>query len=66
MIYSLSELNEKERKRREKEVAQNNLETFILDTQDKLSQPEFESLTTDSERSKILEKCSQVNETDAT
>jgi hypothetical protein len=31
-----------------------------LDTQDKLSQAEFESLTTKKERSKILEKCSEV------
>ena len=54
------ELNEKDRLRREKEIAQNNLETFILDTSDKLSQAEFEAVTTEKERTSILEKCSEV------
>ena len=42
------------------EIAQNNLETFILDTSDKLSQTEFETLTTEEERANILAKCSEV------
>lgn len=53
-------MDEKDRLRREKEIAQNSLETFILDTQDKLTQDEFQSLTTEVERSQILEKCSEV------
>ena len=56
----MADYNEQDRLRREKEQAMNGLETFILDTQDKLSQTEFESLTTKKERSKILEKCSEV------
>ena len=59
-MISIAALNEKDRKRREKEIAQNSLETFILDTQDKLTQEEFESVTTEEERTNILEKCSQV------
>jgi len=58
----ISELNERDRQRKEKEIAQNTLETFILDTSDKLSQPEFESLTTEKERNKILTKCSQISD----
>ena len=60
ILCRISELNERDRQRKEKEIAQNTLETFILDTSDKLSQPEFESLTTEKERNKILTKCSQV------
>lgn len=60
-MISIAALNEKDRKRREKEIAQNSLETFILDTQDKLTQEEFESVTTEEERTNILEKCSQVS-----
>jgi len=56
------ELNEKDRLRREKEIAQNNLETFILDTSDKLSQAEFEAVTTEKERTSILEKCSEISD----
>jgi len=59
-LNRIAELNEKDRLRKEKEIAQNNLETFILDTSDKLSQSEFESVTTEAERDKILAKCSQV------
>jgi len=58
---SIGELDEKDRIRKEKEISQNSLETFILDTQDKLSQEEFESLTTEEERTKIIEKCSTVS-----
>ena len=53
-------LNEKDRIRKEKEISQNNLETFILDIQDKLSQDEFQALTTEEERTQILEKSSEV------
>lgn len=58
----IGELDEKDRIRKEKEISQNSLETFILDTQDKLSQEEFESLTTEEERTKIIEKCSTISE----
>ncbi len=58
--YRIDALNEKDHARKEKEIAQNNLETFILDIQDKLSQDEFQSLTTEDDRTKILEKCSEV------
>jgi molecular chaperone DnaK (HSP70) len=58
--YRIDALNEKDRARKEKEISQNNLETFILDIQDKLSQDEFQSLTTEDDRTKILEKCSEV------
>lgn len=54
-------MNEKDRIRREKEQAKNGLEGFILDTQDKLTQPEFEVLVTESEKTNIMEKCSEVN-----
>jgi len=56
------ELNEKDRLRKEMEIAQNNLETFILDTSDKLSQTEFETLTTEEERANILAKCSEISD----
>lgn len=58
----INDLNEKDRARKEKEIAQNNLETFILDIQDKLSQEEFQSLVTEEDRTKILEKCSETSE----
>lgn len=61
-VKRIAELNEKDRLRKEKEIAQNNLETFILDTSDKLSQSEFESVTTEAERDKILAKCSQISD----
>ena len=50
---SIGELDEKDRIRKEKEISQNSRETFILHTQAKLSQEEFESLTTEEERTKI-------------
>lgn len=53
-------MNEKDRARKDKEIAQNTLETFILDIQDKLSQEEFQSLVTKEDRTKIWEKCSEV------
>lgn len=59
-LQRINDLNEKDRARKEKEIAQNNLETFILDIQDKLSQEEFQSLVTEEDRTKILEKCSEV------
>nr|CAG4646331.1 EOG090X07RL [Macrothrix elegans] len=58
----IAELNEKDRVRKEKEMAQNALEAFILDTQDKLNQEEFQLLTTEDERNQILEKCNQVSD----
>lgn len=56
----IQELNEKDRIRKEKEIAQNSLETFILDVQDKLSQEEFQALVKEDERTQILEKSSEV------
>lgn len=56
------DLNEKDRIRREKEQAKNGLEGFILDTQDKLTQPEFEVLVTESEKTNIMEKCSELSD----
>lgn len=60
LFRRIEELNEKERVRKEREVARNSLETFILDIQDKLSQEEYEQLTTEEERTNVLEQCSQV------
>ena len=61
MIFNrIQELNEKDRIRKEKEIAQNSLETFILDVQDKLSQEEFQALVKEDERTQILEKSSEV------
>ena len=62
MIFNrIQELNEKDRIRKEKEIAQNSLETFILDVQDKLSQEEFQALVKEDERTQILEKSSEVS-----
>ena len=62
MVLRIADLNEKDRVRKEKEMAKNGLETFILDTQDKLTQSEYEGVTTEDERAEILAKCSDISD----
>uniref|UniRef100_A0A646QJH2 Hypoxia up-regulated protein 1 n=1 Tax=Hemiscolopendra marginata TaxID=943146 RepID=A0A646QJH2_9MYRI len=54
--------NTEERLRKEKEEAKNNLEAFILDTQDKLYQPEYETASTEDEREKIRSEMSAISD----
>lgn len=43
-----------------KETSLNNLETAIIETREKLDQPDYASAATDVEIKSILDKCSEV------
>lgn len=51
-----------EHKKLEREKSQNDLESFVLDTRDKLDQQLYQSVTTADEREKILEKLKEASE----
>ncbi|XP_076043824.1 hypoxia up-regulated Grp170 co-chaperone protein isoform X2 [Oratosquilla oratoria] len=61
-VKRVENINKAEKARKEKEAARNTLESYILDAQDKLWQEEYEAASTDDERTKIREMCSQLDE----
>ncbi|XP_063606713.1 hypoxia up-regulated protein 1-like [Penaeus indicus] len=58
----LEDINAAERARHEREAARNNLESYILDAQDKLYQDDYEQASTDEQRAAIREMCSTLDE----
>jgi len=55
-------IKQKEREIKKKAIAVNQLETFVFDTKDKLTQDEFISCSTETEREAIAEKLAQVTD----
>lgn len=58
----LEDINAAESARKEREAARNNLESYIMDAQDKLWQGEYEVASTDEQRTAIREMCSMLDE----
>lgn len=58
----IEKLNNAERKKKDKEESKNNLEAFILETQDKLFQHEYEVASTEEEREKIRTQMSSLSD----
>lgn len=54
--------NDKEQAKKELEEAHNALESFILETKDKLYQPEYEEITTEDERGEIMMKLNEASD----
>jgi hypoxia up-regulated 1 len=54
-------IKEKEREKRKKAAAINNLEAFIFDTRDRLSQDDFVKCSSDDEREQISAKLSEAD-----
>ena len=59
--FRLKTFYEVERAKHELEEAHNALESFLVETRDKLYQPEYESVTTEEERQEINDKLSEVS-----
>ena len=55
-------MREKEKDKRKRASAINNLESFIYDTKFKLEEKEFEQCSTSEEREKLLEKLNEFND----
>ena len=55
-------IKEKEREAKEKAKAVNNLEAFLFDTKDKLSQDEYLAFLTEAEREALTKKASEVTD----
>ncbi|XP_068237926.1 hypoxia up-regulated protein 1-like [Palaemon carinicauda] len=58
----LTDINAAERARNEKAAARNNLESYILDAQDKLWQDEYEKASTEEQRTVVRELCTQLDD----
>lgn len=58
----IADINAAEKARHEKEAARNNLESYILDAQEKLRQDEYEKASTEEQRTVVRELCSQLDE----
>ncbi|GFU52564.1 hypoxia up-regulated protein 1 [Nephila pilipes] len=58
----LRDLDEHDRARLAKAKAKNSLESFIVETKDKLYSEEYEKASTDEERTNILQKLSEVGD----
>lgn len=57
----LAALNEADRKRALTEKARNNLESFVLDMNNKIYSSEWEGYLTEEEREQIGKACSEVS-----
>lgn len=55
-------IREKEREKRKRASAYNNLEAFIYDTKFKLQEPEFEKCSTSEERESLTKKLEEYND----
>ncbi len=58
----LRDLNVRDEAKAAKERALNSLETQVIDTKDKMYQEIYEKSTTEEEREKIMEKCTQLSD----
>ncbi|XP_006815044.2 hypoxia up-regulated protein 1-like, partial [Saccoglossus kowalevskii] len=61
-VGKLEELKKKDEEKAEKEKAMNSLESFIFETQDKLSQSEYEKASTEEERTELSGKLSEASD----
>ncbi|XP_060836721.1 hypoxia up-regulated protein 1 isoform X3 [Rhopalosiphum padi] len=60
-INKITELKEIDLAKSRKETSLNNLETAIIETREKLEQPDYASSATDIETQSILNKCSEIS-----
>lgn len=60
--FRLKILDEADRKRALTDKARNNLETFVIDMQNKLYAEEYEKATVEDERTKITQVCSEISD----
>ncbi|KAK7068456.1 Hypoxia up-regulated protein 1 [Halocaridina rubra] len=58
----IADINAAEKARHEKAAARNNLESYILEAQEKLWQEEYEKASTAEQRTTVREMCSQLDE----
>merc|ERR1712083_42258 len=58
----LEQLDQLDKDRAEHETALNELQSFVFDVQDKLYQEEYEKASTDEEREKIRDMCSETSD----
>lgn len=61
LLFRITELKKIDLAKSRKETSLNNLETAIIETREKLDQPDYASAATDIETQSILDKCSEVN-----
>lgn len=61
-IKKLAKLSEIERELNRRATALNNLESFVIDVQNKLDEDEFSSATTEEEAEKFRTSCSEVSD----
>lgn len=61
-FFRLKALNDIDRKRALTDKARNNLETFVIDMQNKVYADEYEKATTEEERTKITAVCSEISD----
>ncbi|EDV19444.1 uncharacterized protein TRIADDRAFT_33578, partial [Trichoplax adhaerens] len=61
-IDKLEELTRRDVEKKAREIAMNSLESYIVDTQDKLYSEAFEAVSTEDERSKLRETLSESSE----
>lgn len=59
-MFRITELKEIDLAKSRKETALNNLESAIIETREKLEEPDYASSASDVETQSILDKCSEV------
>lgn len=60
LFFRIAELKAIDLAKSRKETSLNTLETAIIETREKLEQPDYASSATDIETQSILDKCSEV------
>lgn len=60
LFFRITALKEIDLAKSRKETSLNNLETAIIETREKLEQPDYSSSATEIETQSILDKCSEV------
>lgn len=60
LLFRITTLKEIDLAKSRKETALNNLETAIIESRDKIDQPNYSSSATEIEIKSILDKCSEV------
>lgn len=61
LLSRITELKKIDLAKSRKETSLNNLETAIIETREKLDQPDYASSATEIETQSILDKCTEVN-----
>lgn len=59
-MFRITELKQIDLEKSRKETSLNNLETAIIETRERLEQPNYASSATDLDTQLILDKCSEV------